>query len=1590
MAKRLETLKGLRRRLPNDQLDASRYEYLSIDQAEPNPGSPDSDNSLFMSDANGDRKFVRAPELGGLSFTNDALPNYDDFVVDGTYALILNNDPNSHTGPDSVGYRLLTAAAFTPPTLQTVTEEGNTTDQGIEMTGGTLTLDASTGLIASANASFNGTTEKEVRIDGPTLFYSAPALNDNTLLTIGDQDSVGRREALFAFVAPTLRQVTDQSVSANDIGSTLAAGAISQQGIQAPFLILNNAPPTRGAGLAAERTALVHTGIADSVGSVELRDLAVNDSTSNQIGAGTIRLPATGTKTYSSGDTVRMLVFDSVGPANPVSKNKNVKYADFDYDDLLGNDETLHTVTGRTEPGYLQGETGNLAIFSGGIKFSNPPAGNSFSAVFRGTAGGDSALGVRTVTQLTLGDSTTDIIKTHGLIVRYGSLDVQTSTTLDQTTIDGTLDVNQQAAFTSVNVEDLTSGRVVIAGADGELEDDEDLTFSGSTLTVTNIDVTGLTTLDSTTIDAGANGEGVLITGLAETSTESTAVMYLPAGGLRQRTLAASAFDAPDLQAVTDVGDSTTAIITVGGMVAIDSADFKRKLQVRGPFVLPNLVGSNSLRVLVLQDDSVGYQDLTQEAISGETLHTATSQGRTTSNEVGVQAVYIYDKSGFADNNELANFNIVIDSDRNFYAQDKIFFNDLQGGADQRFLTPIDQADRNYIRFTDPDTFGYPGIFDFISDDSDKPEAVGNALIRAGGLILTDSATVGTNLTITGNLTVNGTTTYVNTETLNVNDKNIVIAYGEVTETNTADAGIKIADSVNPFASFLYDGAGSWVVDVNLTVDSDLTVSGATNLNGSFAGGQGVVISGVGELASETSALMLGADDSVGFRNLSSGAFTEIESLTWETVLSFGDSTGLNVPYISNGFRIDSDQLPDDPTNLRIMTLKSGNGTDDSVGVRTLGTAANLAQADITLQFATNQGSVTTNTITVDGLNIDNPANFDISPYDVLNPQNALFWGPGDSVGYRDLGNLAFLDSDGETLESITSKGNANNTVTAQDLSFPNLRLTNISAKTVTTGLFLDGDSVVSRQLDASAFDPQDLQGVTETGSARNFSGLGYTRDSTNVTVALGGGLILPTNAGTGAARGGTNLVEGATIKAALAGNADFYQMLILDTNTDSVRRGNINTILQSAADFNLQGVMDNGVAQNGDGLNRDSTTVSPVFAAEIFYPGISKVASPSDFLVVYDSASFSLQRRSLSSILDGISLHDVTTVGKTTNNSIGVKDYRILQQGATFADDNDLADYDIVIDSEQNAFFVNLNATGLATLDSTTVDGTLTVTDSATITGNLNVSGQTELGSGSPIRLNNTQISVTGNSLTLQAGSHFSVSRPRIFLGNNTNSSFGTNTSLGPDIQIYSGKGEIQLIAGDRPGQAGAVTVVNMDSASFNVNVPTTLDSTTIDGTLLIRADNPNKTPRVLLVDSAQASTLEAAGSGAKLTASGSLTLKGDDPDLNLDIDSDSIIADLIEVRYRIIGENNVIRNGARTTYSKSTKDFTVYGQETGSRLLLGANGTTANILVDSVQALVGQVDKFKLNTGVQLQDASNRNLVIYDSAGAVLWGNV
>ena len=85
-----------------------------------------------------------------------------------------------------------------------------------------------------------------------------------------------------------------------------------------------------------------------------------------------------------------------------------------------------------------------------------------------------------------------------------GDLDVDGQTDLDNlvvagvTTTAGLLDINAGGQANTFKVEDLTDNRVVLAGTGGELEDDANLTFNGSTLSVgVGLDVDGHTELDN-------------------------------------------------------------------------------------------------------------------------------------------------------------------------------------------------------------------------------------------------------------------------------------------------------------------------------------------------------------------------------------------------------------------------------------------------------------------------------------------------------------------------------------------------------------------------------------------------------------------------------------------------------------------------------------------------------------------------------------------------------------------------------------------------------------------------------------------------------------------------------------------------------------------------------------------------------------------------------------------------------------------------------------------------------------------------------------------------------------------------------------
>ena len=108
-------------------------------------------------------------------------------------------------------------------------------------------------------------------------------------------------------------------------------------------------------------------------------------------------------------------------------------------------------------------------------------------------------------------------------LANFGSLNIS-----GDSTFNGLVDINAGGQANTFTVENLTSGRVVLAGTSGQLTDNTNLTFSGSLLSIgVNLDVDGQTDLDvlnvaetatfTGNIDATGNTElnNLNITGIA-------------------------------------------------------------------------------------------------------------------------------------------------------------------------------------------------------------------------------------------------------------------------------------------------------------------------------------------------------------------------------------------------------------------------------------------------------------------------------------------------------------------------------------------------------------------------------------------------------------------------------------------------------------------------------------------------------------------------------------------------------------------------------------------------------------------------------------------------------------------------------------------------------------------------------------------------------------------------------------------------------------------------------------------------------------------------------------------------------------------
>jgi hypothetical protein len=106
--------------------------------------------------------------------------------------------------------------------------------------------------------------------------------------------------------------------------------------------------------------------------------------------------------------------------------------------------------------------------------------------------------------------------------------------------------------------------------------------------------------------------------------------------------------------------------------------------------------------------------------------------------------------------------------------------------------------------------------------------AIGNVI--ASTLNAVDINLLG-NIVVAGNATVNGTTTTINVQTLNIADKDVVVANNVSTSALINGAGILAGNPT--VASIIYsDAIKGWTTANNFSVGSNLTVTGTTTLTG--------------------------------------------------------------------------------------------------------------------------------------------------------------------------------------------------------------------------------------------------------------------------------------------------------------------------------------------------------------------------------------------------------------------------------------------------------------------------------------------------------------------------------------------------------------------------------------------------------------------------------------------------------------------------------------------------------------------------------------------------------------------------------------
>jgi len=449
-----------------------------------------------------------------------------------------------------------------------------------------------------------------------------------------------------------------------------------------------------------------------------------------------------------------------------------------------------------------------------------------------------------TLTSINIVNTTATTVNFAGAatIINIGAVS-GTTTVNNNTEILGTLEVTGETTLSSVLISNLTSGRLLLAGTDGEIEDSADLTFDGTTLSlVADQDITGTVRIIGTTaltLPVGTDGDksgfvaetgqirfnstiqqfegyqgtvwsslgGVRsVDGLTYITPEDTPgasddTLRFYTNGVLSASLNETALTVESTVTNTNINATTVSDTTASGaLIVAGGVGIAGNLNVGGDL---GVIGSFDIS----GDLAVNGGDLTTTATTFNLLNTTA----TTINFAGAATTLIIGapQTGLT----TINNNLVI-----------IGSAEIRGNITPEVDAAHDLGSSTF-RFRDLYLGGstiYLGSSTISSDEIASSVVISSSVDVGGELNITtdltvdNDATIEGDLIVNGDLTVNGTTTTINSTTLTVDDINIVLGETETPTDITANGGgITLLGDTDKTFSWI-EATSSWTSSENI------------------------------------------------------------------------------------------------------------------------------------------------------------------------------------------------------------------------------------------------------------------------------------------------------------------------------------------------------------------------------------------------------------------------------------------------------------------------------------------------------------------------------------------------------------------------------------------------------------------------------------------------------------------------------------------------------------------------------------------------------------------------------------------------------